>query len=552
MRHLLRNRPIMKLHSPMYDRLRHLFNGLLFVAMCSLCAGQLNAQSTPSTTAAKTQCESLKTVDFSAVADAPTQVTSTQAVDAQDNLPAYCKVEGYVYPQVGFELRLPLSDWNGKFLEVGCGGWCGVIIASSCDAPMQRGYACIASDMGHKGAVFDVLWAKDNLQAQIDFGYRATHVAAVIGKAIAERFYQKRPNRSYFMGCSTGGYQGATAAQKFPGDFDGIVAGAPDIDGAMANLRVAWILRSYLDENGQPRLTSQDLQIAHDAALARCDLDDGVKDGIIGNPTACRVDAKSLICKQGQSDQCFSEAKADSIDKLYAGASNSTGGRISTGGFLPGSELKWSQFWPADSLEQFFRYGIPGYTIPPNWKYTDIDFDRDHKRFGLATYYDNSNPDLRKFKQAGGKLIMYHGGDDTINLPGAVTDYYETVEKTMGGRVATQDFFRLFMVPGMDHCTGGKGAHAVDWLTPLEEWVEQGKAPKVVMGGHVNEDYLAAQRHPHGTAGAVYALKFPLDASVRIDFTRPVYPYPAYAKYKGRGNVNDAASFRRVDPVKPH
>ena len=529
-----------------------------------LARAQANPSAAPIASEQRRSCDALASVDFSGIPDAPTQITAATAVDAKDGAPAYCQIQGYIAPQVGFELRLPARHWNGKFMEVGCGGWCGSVNATACDVPLESGYACIASDMGHKGTGEDLLWANNNLQAQVDFGYRATHVAALSGKAIAERYYSKAPARSYFVGCSTGGYQGVMEAQRFPWDFDGIIAGAPDIDEAAANLRATWIVRNFLDQNGNPLLTHDVLRLVHEAALARCDIDDGVKDGIIGNPPACKFDPTELVCKAGKTKDCLTPTQADVVKKLYAGPMTSKGESISTGGFLSGSELAWEQFWPASGVEQFFKYGTWGYSAGPQFRYTDFDFDRDYKRFGLAPWYDNSNPDLRKFKNAGGKLIVYHGGTDTIDLPGAVTDYYEAVERTMGGRASTQSFFRLFFIPGMNHCRGGAGAYAIDYLSYLEAWVERGKAPDVLMSAHVSDTYLATAPLPQlpqepadmtpemRAAFAAHFLRLPLDPSIPVAFTRPVYPYPTMAKYLGHGDPNNAASFGPVEPQKSH
>jgi feruloyl esterase len=425
---------------------------------------------------AKSRCEALAGADFTDVKDAPTQVVAAKFAEPE-GIAAYCQVQGYIAPQIGFELRMPVSDWNGKFMEVGCGGWCGTIIIGACDGPLRRGYACIASDMGRKGTGFDVLWSHNNWQAQIDFGYRATHVTALAGKAIAQHFFRRAPARSYFVGCSTGGYQGVTEAQRFPWDFDGIIAGAPDIDESGANLRALWIAKTALNGQDKLALSYAALKVLHAAALHRCDLDDGLKDAIIGNSHACRVDPGELICKTGRQTDCLTPAEAETARKLYAGPTSSSGESVSTGGLPPGSELLWGWIWPAFGIEQYFKYGIPGYSTDSRWKYTDFDFDRDYRRFGLAAHYDNSNPDLRKFKNAGGKLVVYHGGSNTVDLPGPVIDYYDTVEKTMGGRSATQAFFRLFVVPGMNHCTGGDGPYAIDYLDALESWVEHGRAP---------------------------------------------------------------------------
>ena len=481
------------------------------------------------------RCGALLKEDFSSILDAPTQVTDVTLASASGGIPAYCKVVGTIEPQIQFELRLSTTGWNGKFVEVGCGGWCGSVPSVGCDPVLLRGYACVATDTGHQ-VNQSLLWAAGNLQAQIDFGYRAIHVAALAGRAIAERYYATAARHAYFFGCSTGGYEGLEEAQRFPNDFDGIVVGAPDIDQVGANLRALWIARNIQDPQGNLTLSPDDLQLVHQAALDACDLDDGVRDGVIGNPEACHVDVRKLICRAGQSDRCLSAAKAERVARLYAGPSTSRGETISAG-YWPGSELGWAHFWPASWVEQFFRYALPGFSTPEGWHVADFDFDRDPQRLALAAWYENSTPDLRRFQRAGGKLLMYHGATDTVDLPGAVTDYYELTERAMGGRQATQSFFRLFVLPGMNHCTGGSGAYAVDWLTHLEVWVEQGKAPERIRAAHIRDDYL--ERLPD----ARVALREPLSPTVPIAFTRPVFPYPVTARYRGKGDQNDERNF---------
>lgn len=475
---------------------------------------------------ATSRCEALATRDFAQVQDAPTTIASAEIVAASGSDPAHCKVVGEIQPHVAVELRLPAGDWNGKFVEGGCGGWCGMMFRHACMPLLRQGYACIVTDTGHKGSPVDVRWAQDNLQAQIDFGYRGVHVAAVAGKAIAAAYYGRPPQRSYFVGCSTGGYEGVMAAQRFPWDFDGIVAGAPDIDQTQANFRALWFARAKRDAQGSILLGDKELTLLHDAALALCDLDDGVKDGIIGAPLACRFRPESLRCHTGQTTGCLTAAQVEAARKIYSGPTDAEGRPTSTGSFLIGSELGWKDEWPLDSLVDYFRYGYPGFTTGQDYKYSDFDFDRDYKRFGFATYYDNSNPDLRRFEKAGGKLIVYHGATDTTDPPRPVIDYYETVERTMGGRKATQDFFRLFLIPGMNHCAGGAGALSVDWLGAIVDWVERDKPPFGLVGEHA----------AHGVEPA---------------FTRPLYPYPAYAKYKGRGDPNRAENFAPANGALP-
>lgn len=467
-------------------------------------------------------CDVLSKTDFSRITDAATHIARAEIVTSSDGQSPYCKVSGIIEPQIGIEMRLPVKSWNGKFMEKGCGGWCGTVMDWACADALPRGYACITTDMGHKGSSMDdVSWAKNNLQAQMDFGFRATHVAALAGKVIAAQFYGSPPKRSYYVGCSTGGYQGVMEAQRFPWDFDGIVAGAPDIDETQANYRGLWIAKVERDRDGNPIFGKDQLSLLHIAALALCDGDDGVKDGIISNPVGCRFKPDSLRCRPGQMSGCLTDAQVDAARKIYSGPTDASGNPTSTGSFLVGSELEWENLWPTQSLVDYFRYGFPGYSTKPDYKDSDFDFDRDYKRFGLAPQYDNSNPDLRKLKTAGTKLIVYHGTTDTIDPPGPVIDYYRMAERVMGGRRNTQSFFRLFLLPGMNHCGGGVGVMDVDWIKALEEWVEARKAP----------DRIVATHPAHDNEGR---------------FTRPIFPYPDYARYKGKGDVKQAKNFGRA------
>jgi len=277
--------------------------------------------------------------------------------------------------------------------------------------------------------------------------------------------------------------------------------------------------------------------------MANCDMDDGVKDGVIGDPLHCKFDPAELLCKAGKKTNCLSARQVDAIRKVYSGPTTSKGEKIYTGGPLPGSELNWIPGYVSDAgvmvpwSQEYFSYvgfmPAPG----PGWKPAEFDFDRDYKRIRLAEslFGAADNPDLRKFKVAGGKLILYQGGADESDIPTDAIDYYETTQNTMGGRAATQEFFRLFFVPGMNHCTGGAGAFAIDYLPYLERWVEQGKAPDVLIGAHVKSDDYSDWTD------------FPVDP-VKVSFTRPVYPYPLRAAYRGTGDPNDAASFGPVNP----
>jgi hypothetical protein len=514
------------------------------------CADQTGGTGSPSRARADA-CKALAFTDFTRVQDAPMQVIDAQVVAASGNDPAYCRVQGYVLAQVGIEMRLPVAHWNGKLLEVGDGGWGGEMYLFLCDGPVRKGYACIASDMGHKGATHLGLWAQNNLQAQVDFGYRATHVTALAGKALVESFYSQAASKSLMFGCSTGGYQGMVEAQRFPWDFDGIVAIAPDADSeADLSMRQVWKFRNLIEKDGTPVLTQSDLELLHRAALAACDLTDGVKDDVVGDPIGCKFHPSVLACKLGQKSGCLSARQLQAVNNIYAGPMTSKGVPISTRGVFPGSELDWAVGEGSSAeVEEFFKYALFTPSSGSGWKISDFDFDHDFKRLGSGAFYADNNPDLRKFKAAGGKLIVAQGGNDAAQIPGAIFDYYETVERTMDGRSATQDFFRLFVVPGMRHCSAGDGAFAVDYLSYLEAWVEQGRAPDKMIGSHVDTRYLLEHSEGNGESArdrvwwAAFKLIYPLDPGIPVTFTRPFYPYPLFAKYTGVGDPNDAVNF---------
>ncbi|MDG2241869.1 MAG: tannase/feruloyl esterase family alpha/beta hydrolase [Rhodospirillaceae bacterium] len=475
------------------------------------------------------QCQALLLEDFSGVTDAPTQITSVTYVDKADDRVAHCLVEGYVTPTIGIEVRLPADNWNGKFIKRGCGAYCGTMesVWWDCTNHVNDGYACVVSDMGHRSTLGDAKWAYNNPNLEIDFGYRATHVATVAGKAITEAFYGNAPQHSYYMGCSTGGRQGMVEAQRFPWDFDGIIAGAPVINETGAGMRLIWTTAGNLDENREQILTASEIPLLYDAAIAKCDGYDGDFDGIIDDPRNCDFDPDQLQCSASNGDDCLTDTQVDVARKIYSGPQTSDGESLYTGGAMPGSELDWVGNYISTTGEpgryyfmigDMFRYmGFlpdPG----PSWQPEDFDFDRDYKRLGMMEgMYSGSNPDLRKFRDAGGKLLVYHGWADYSVIPLNTVDYYELATRTMGGTEAIQEFFRLFMIPGMSHCSGGAGAYAIDYLSYMEEWVEQGRPPDVLTGYHPEE-----QTDRFGT-------DFPLDPD-KIEFSREVYPYPTPAR----------------------
>ena len=474
-------------------------------------------------------CQALARQDFSAVPEAPLQIMATESVAETEDAPAYCQVVGYVTPNVGIEMRLPLQDaWNGKFLMQGCGGFCGARFAARCNPYVARGYACIVSDMGHESTGLDAKWAYNNRQAEIDFAFRSTHVTAVAGKAITAAAYGEPQLFSYYTGCSTGGRQGMVEAQRFPDDFDGIIAGAPVINETGAGTQLMWSVLANLDADGLPILAPDQLPMIHAAAVAACDQDDGLEDGLIDDPRTCGFDPAELACSGEASSQCLTPAQIEVVNKVYDGPVNSAGEALYTGGAMRGSELNWTAYVGTvdepprylSFMTDLFRYMAFSEDPGPGWQPTDFDFDASPGRFGVMEHlYTGSNPDLRRFKAQGGKLIVYHGWRDQSVVPLNTVDYYELAVRTMGGLDATRDFFRLFMVPGMNHCVGGPGPDSIDYLSYLEAWVERGEAPDALIGEHVEDG--------------------------QMQYRRPIFPYPDRARFRG-GDATDAASFRRV------
>jgi len=477
------------------------------------------------------RCGNLVRMNFASIPDAPTHVISAMLAQVE-GLPEFCEVRGYITPQVQFALRMPTQNWNGKFLLTGCGGFCGSVYVEGTNDGLKRGYAVTTSDMGHQSTALDAKWAYNNIQAEIDFGYRATHVNAVAAKAIVAAFYGRPPRYSYYQGCSTGGRQGMVEAQRYPEDFDGIIAGAATIYYDTSGFQLLWSALANLDDQDRPILKSPQVEMLHKAVIDKCDAIDGSKDGIIEDPRNCDFDPGAIECKGAGASDCLTINQVEVVRKIYQGPVNSKGEKIHVGAAMPGSELNWLGPYIGDEntpprylgfMEDKFRYMSFSEDPRPSWDSRSINWDTDPARLGsVRAIYSGTNPDLRKFKARGGKLITYHGWADQSVIPMQSIDYYELTVRTMGGQTSTQDFSRLFMIPGMNHCRGGVGADAIDYLGYLEEWVENAKPPDVMIGKHIE----------NGT----------------VKFTRPHYPYPDVARYSGQGNVNDAANWKRVTP----
>jgi hypothetical protein len=504
-------------------------------------------------------CQALTELDFSSIPDASTHITSAQELIPGADRPAYCEVRGTVAPKVQFLLRLPSAGWNGKLVELGCGGPCGTTShVAQCDDPLRRGYACIVSDGGHR--VDDsapMKWAFQRPQEAVEYLVRASHVTALAGRGIVNDYYGRSAHKSYFVGCSAGGIQAMWQAQRFPWDFDGIVAGSPALSLSRIWLNWVWANRALTAADGSSLLTRADLEVVHQAVVRTCDKNDGVEDGLIGDPRACHFDPARLRCSAGKKSGCLTGPQIEAVAKVYNGPATSSGQQIAAPIALRGSELHWLDFFDGSRtrstawytyIKEWFHYSIFDIDLGPNWQPDNVDFDRDYQRLGAMEALEPMwSPDLRRFQAAGRKLLVFSGWSDAIEGVSNTVEYYETAARISGGSAATREFFRLFVVPGMDHCGGGEGASVIDWLGYLEHWVEQNQAPDVIIGARIRTQDLNLDNE-NDRSELERRSRLPLDPAT-VEFTRPTYPYPARAEYLGRGDPKHASSFGPVEPL---
>ena len=441
-------------------------------------------------------------------------------------VPTFCRVAGYVKPEVQFEVWLP-ANWNHKFLMVGNGGLAGTISYNAMLAPLSHGYATASTDTGHM-ADSDGHWALGHMQRVIDFANRSVHVTTQAGKAVIGAFYGAPPQHSYFSGCSQGGLEAFTEVQRYPQDYDGVIAGDPA--NYWTHLYTGAHMWIALASQGDGYIPASKTQMLGEAVIAACDALDGIKDGLINDPRRCRFDPASLLCKNGDAPTCLTAAQVAAVKKIYQGARTSDGTQIFPGIF-PGGEAGpggWTTWITGNEPGRgsHMTLGTPAFRNiifeDPNWDFRTFRFDRtggfdsdvDFVDAKLGPIFNNINSDLSAFKAHGGKLIQYHGWADPDISPLNSVNYYQSVEKTMGD---PKGFYRLFMAPGMYHCRGGPGPDTFDTLSALEQWVEQGKAPDQMIASH--------------------------SANNAVDRTRPLCPYPQEAQYKGTGSPDQAENF---------
>ena len=436
---------------------------------------------------------------------------------AISGLPSFCRVAVLLTPTADSEIRaeiwLPVSGWNGKFMAVGSGGWGGSIAYDGMADALRRGYATSATDDGHVGG--SASFVVGHPEKFVDFAYRAEHEMTVEAKRLIKAYYGRDARYSYWNGCSGGGREGLLQAYRYPEEFDGVIAGDP------ANVRRnAWALwlanETFKDPAGY--IPPEKYPMIHQFVLNACDANDGVKDGLIEDPESCHVDFKGLACKTGDGPACLTQRQVQTARTIVSPARDAVGS-VYFPRLEPGTELRWGRVAggpePADLFWDQFRYVV---YQNPSWDWKSFDLKRDSaKANAVDNDVDELDPHLGAFAKHGGKLLLYHGWADQQVAPGSSTEFYNAMAQASGDAAHTSDWARLFMVPGMAHCSGGEGPDQFDKIDVMEQWVERGRAPEKIVASHV-------------TAG-------------KVDRTRPLCPYPQVAHYSGSGSLEDAAQF---------
>jgi hypothetical protein len=472
------------------------------------------------------------------------------------NLPDFCRVAAFATPtsdsHIQFEVWIPESDWNGKYLQAGCGGFCGNIGYSAMADPLRRGYAVAATDDGHEASGTDASWAVGHPQKIIDFAYRSLKVTTDNAKAIIAAFESSRPSRSYFFGCSDGGREALMEAHRYPDDFDGIIVGSPA--SAWTHLMTGFVWDELaLTETSDSALAQSDLNILSAAALARCVGHDGglATDQFLNNPPACQFHPEAVLCTEDRTSNCLSQPKVTAIRKIYSGPSGIFPGYVGNEG-TEAEFVDWP-LWitgngtPTMNLQESFGNSFFANMVFPNsgWTPASKNVVQDVRAADETMSVLNSNdPDLKPFRAGGGKMVQYAGWSDSAISPQYDLVYYRSVAQAMGGLAETQKFYRLFMAPGMAHCAGGPGPNAFgnifglngpnpsdpsdDVLSALDRWVDQGIAPQqIIATKYVNDDPASG-----------------------IAFQRPLCTFPQVAHYSGRGDPTNAANWVCVPDVR--
>ena len=438
----------------------------------------------------------------------------------------HCKVAGVIEKEINFELLLP-DEWNGRFMMGGGGAYVGSIQNQALaygagPGALERGYATVGTDTGHVSSMVDGSWALNNVERQEDFGHRAVHLTAVTAKAIIERYYARAPEYSYFVGCSRGGGQAMMETQRYPEDFDGLVAGAPAYDWTGFRGGQIRTLQTMLPDGDtqDPVLTDANLELLGTTIIAACDTRDGVADGILTDPRDCPFEPDDLKkCEGDAGADCVTRKQLAAIKAIYDAPT--VDGRRIFAGFPYGGEHN-PRGWEAwmVGLTPSYAFAIDFYQnfvfSDPHWDYTRYDFANWKQDVAkVSAMLDATSTDLSEFKKRGGRIIFWTGWSDHLITALGTVDYYD---KLTAADPDADEYSRLYMLPGMFHCAGGPAPDRADWLEAIRAWVEDGKAP---------ERLVSLQ----------------LDESGRVFRTRPICPYPQIASYRGKGNPADEASF---------
>jgi len=503
---------------------------LLAVAVPAQVAGQtafLEPAAGETTAKPKGACAGLR-----GLTDYEFSVATASLIPGSGNVPEYCRVTGQILPEVRFEVSMP-ANWNRRFYMTGNGGYAGEPLEApqrtrQREAAMRRGLAFAITDTGHNAITEPLGTFALNSQKLLDYAFRSLHVTAVTAKRVIEAYYGMKPSRSYFEGCSTGGRQALMLAQRFPEDFDGIIAGAPVLNFTGTMVSYACSVQA-LRANPIPYAK---IKLLADSIYGRCDERDGLRDGLIEDPRRCEFAASRDLprCPAGtDTAECFTAGEIRTLERIYSDVVSQ--GRRIFPGWPVGSEISggdgrsgWDNWvvrqdgrpvtWELFG-ETFFRY-LAFEQKDPGYSLSRFDLEKDPGRLGwISAVLDATDTDLSPFRDRGGKLLMYFGWADSALNPRMGVEYYEGVLERMGAQ--TPGFFRLFMAPGMFHCGGGPGPNSFDMLRPLLDWVEAGRAP----------DRIIASQNVAGKTAR----------------TRPLCPYPQVARYSGTGSVDEAASF---------
>jgi feruloyl esterase len=510
------------------------------LSIAGLCAATAAAQDRHVTKSSRSDCAALAATAFADVRITQAVAVAAPAAPRAAIRVAHCKVSGVIGKETRFELLLA-DDWNGRFFMGGAGGFAGAV-ENMARSSVNSGYATVGTDAGHNANGLTAGWALNNPERLADYGYRAVHRTAEVAKQIIRAYYGSAPDKSYFFGCSNGGREALMEAQRFRADFNGIVAAAPAADFAgIAASFVRTLQAQYPTADfTKPAITSANLQLLRASVLAACDARDGVRDRILDDPRACDFKVASIgACPDDvAAPDCLTTPQRAAIERVYAPVT--VQGRAVYSGQPMGNEAEpggWSAWITgvdagamaatgnhAPTVQgafgtEFFKYMV---TADSTWDYTKYDVSHspaDTKH--AAEILSAINPDLSAFKARGGKLILAHGWSDPALNPLETIKYYEAVRAR---DPSAETYVRLYIMPGVLHCTGGPGCDLVDWYTPIADWVEHGKAPGALVAAKAAPSAVTTSASPFSR-------------------TRPLCPYPQHAVYGGTGSTDEAASF---------